>query len=146
MKKLIIALFILFNLVAVNLYARDILYEGSEVQVFVTPGEPTQIDFDAEVQSGFKGSGAGFKVEPNGKSIIIFPQEELSASGGVIIVKLKNDKTYTMRVKSADTYNPRDDIVTLKDDTPAFLPAEDGIRDCLLSRGLGDVYKRQHQE
>ena len=24
-----------------------------------------------------------------------------------------------------------------------FMQAEDGIRDCLLSRGLGDVYKRQ---
>ena len=29
--------------------------------------------------------------------------------------------------------------------TPVFFfQAEDGIRDCLLSRGLGDVYKRQH--
>ena len=27
-----------------------------------------------------------------------------------------------------------------------FFQAEDGIRDCLLSRGLGDVYKRQQQE
>ena len=26
-----------------------------------------------------------------------------------------------------------------------FFQAEDGIRDCLLSRGLGDVYKRQHR-
>ena len=26
-----------------------------------------------------------------------------------------------------------------------FFQAEDGIRDCLLSRGLGDVYKRQKQ-
>ena len=26
---------------------------------------------------------------------------------------------------------------------PFFFQAEDGIRDCLLSRGLGDVYKRQ---
>ncbi len=26
-----------------------------------------------------------------------------------------------------------------------FFQAEDGIRDCLLSRGLGDVYKRQVQ-
>ena len=26
-----------------------------------------------------------------------------------------------------------------------FFQAEDGIRDCLLSRGLGDVYKRQFQ-
>ena len=26
-----------------------------------------------------------------------------------------------------------------------FFQAEDGIRDCLLSRGLGDVYKRQDQ-
>ncbi|VTU57608.1 hypothetical protein AMBR_JPGBJEAN_02771 [Lacticaseibacillus rhamnosus] len=25
----------------------------------------------------------------------------------------------------------------------SFFQAEDGIRDCLLSRGLGDVYKRQ---
>ncbi|VTU62698.1 primosomal protein DnaI [Lactobacillus rhamnosus GG] [Lacticaseibacillus rhamnosus] len=25
-----------------------------------------------------------------------------------------------------------------------FFQAEDGIRDCLLSRGLGDVYKRQY--
>ena len=27
---------------------------------------------------------------------------------------------------------------------PIFFQAEDGIRDCLLSRGLGDVYKRQN--
>ena len=27
-----------------------------------------------------------------------------------------------------------------------FFQAEDGIRDCLLSRGLGDVYKRQAVE
>ena len=27
-----------------------------------------------------------------------------------------------------------------------FFQAEDGIRDCLLSRGLGDVYKRQGQD
>ena len=27
-----------------------------------------------------------------------------------------------------------------------FFQAEDGIRDCLLSRGLGDVYKRQVQK
>ena len=27
--------------------------------------------------------------------------------------------------------------------SPFFFQAEDGIRDCLLSRGLGDVYKRQ---
>ena len=27
-----------------------------------------------------------------------------------------------------------------------FFQAEDGIRDCLLSRGLGDVYKRQVQQ
>ena len=26
-----------------------------------------------------------------------------------------------------------------------FFQAEDGIRDCLLSRGLGDVYKRQQK-
>ena len=26
-----------------------------------------------------------------------------------------------------------------------FFQAEDGIRDCLLSRGLGDVYKRQKE-
>ena len=26
-----------------------------------------------------------------------------------------------------------------------FLQAEDGIRDLVRSRGLGDVYKRQHQ-
>ena len=26
-----------------------------------------------------------------------------------------------------------------------FFQAEDGIRDCLLSRGLGDVYKRQEK-
>ena len=27
-----------------------------------------------------------------------------------------------------------------------FFQAEDGIRDCLLSRGLGDVYKRQPRD
>ena len=32
---------------------------------------------------------------------------------------------------------------TINTCTHFFFQAEDGIRDCLLSRGLGDVYKRQ---
>ena len=34
-------------------------------------------------------------------------------------------------------------IFDLTHPTSIFFQAEDGIRDCLLSRGLGDVYKRQ---
>ena len=34
-------------------------------------------------------------------------------------------------------------LLLLSSCTLFFFQAEDGIRDCLLSRGLGDVYKRQ---
>ena len=34
-------------------------------------------------------------------------------------------------------------LVPLPDRSSEGVGAEDGIRDCLLSRGLGDVYKRQ---
>ena len=31
-------------------------------------------------------------------------------------------------------------------ESPFFFQAEDGIRDLVRSRGLGDVYKRQHRD
>ena len=43
----------------------------------------------------------------------------------------------------ADTYVEADLNLPLYD---GDVEKEDGIRDCLLSRGLGDVYKRQDPE
>ena len=36
-------------------------------------------------------------------------------------------------------------VVGHLDNTSFFFQAEDGIRDLVRSRGLGDVYKRQHR-
>ena len=48
--------------------------------------------------------------------------------------------TYTITLQSPDgTENTFD----CDEDNYILEQAEDGIRDCLLSRGLGDVYKRQ---
>ena len=44
-----------------------------------------------------------------------------------------------------NTIQPVYGPILLKSTFPYQFQAEDGIRDCLLSRGLGDVYKRQIQ-
>ena len=53
-----------------------------------------------------------------------------------------DDATVDQIVTEVDTWVQGENGSLVKTDN-FFFQAEDGIRDCLLSRGLGDVYKRQ---
>ena len=64
----------------------------------------------------------------------------------VLLYGLANNNNPTLKPRLVfSTLKPRlvEHARTQTDGRIFFFQAEDGIRDCLLSRGLGDVYKRQ---
>ena len=76
------------------------------------------------------------KPDPNPK-IPVFTKPEKLLPEGTRNPKNHNPSPYLSLVS---TY-----ITTFRNKIEIFFQAEDGIRDFCLSRGLGDVYKRQTQ-
>lgn len=108
-------------------FAREIEYLESEVTVYVTPGEPTQIQFVDDIKGGVKPSGSAINVERKGKDLVVFAKEELRTSGEAIIVTLKNDRSYSLRIKPVDAYNPRDDMVQIIDKSFSPIPDDSEV-------------------
>ncbi len=113
-------------LVAVSIiaYARDIVYSSGEVEVFVLPGEATQVRFEGEVAGGFKKQASSVTVEKVGTDLIIFPQDNLPPDGESILVRLTDGTTYALRVKQAPDHSARDAIVSIKDSRAKITPAD----------------------
>ncbi len=107
--------------------AREIEYQNTEVTIYVTPGEPTQINFSSEIKSGFKRTGAPLTVDKKEQRLIVFGTEELSTNGEALIVTLENEQSYSLRIKPADPSNPRDDIISINDNAgmAAIIPKEE---------------------
>lgn len=101
--------------------ARDIEYKNEEVQVRVTPGEPTQLKFPGEVAGGFKKKLSTLSLDKKESDLVIFASEGISDSGEAIIVRLKDGRSYSIRVQRATDEAPRDDIIRVKDARVAVL-------------------------
>jgi hypothetical protein len=83
--------------------AREINYDGSEARVFVTAGEPTVISFPDEVEGGYRGAHSSIHIERHGKDLIILAQAGLSEEGEVIVVYLKNKRSFILRILPASS-------------------------------------------
>jgi hypothetical protein len=96
--------------------ARTLDYSGGEVEVYVTPGEPTQMEFPGTISGGFKKNKSAISLDRKGSDLIIFPSEGVSEKGEGIIVRLEDGRSYSVRVRrsSANT-GARDDVVTIDD-------------------------------
>ncbi len=116
-------------------WARDVHYTGSEQQVYVNPGEPTQIVFPSKIEGGFKPKNAAFALERNGNFLVIFAQPDLTDDGAAFLVLLDDKRSYALRVLPATDEHPRDEMVKVMDDRedtdyeggsggPDFKPAE----------------------
>jgi len=105
--------------------ARDVDYEGGEVEVRVSPGEPTQIQLPGTIAGGFKKKLSALALDRKGGDLIIFANEGISDSGEAIIVRLEDGRSYSVRVRRASADMPRDDIVKVNDDRPSAPGAEE---------------------
>lgn len=109
--------------------ARDLDYKpGDEVDVWVNPGEPTEIEFPGTVAGGFKNSNAGVAIEKKDSSLIVFGKESISDKGEALLVRLQDGRSFPLRIHRADDSNPRDAKLKIGDDKGAFGEEEEASK------------------
>lgn len=96
--------------------ARDIDYLNSEVDVHVTPGEPTQIKFPGKISGGFRKRLSTLSLDRKDSDLIIFASDAINQNGEAIIVRLDDGRSYSLRVKRSNPDSPRDSTVTIHDE------------------------------
>ncbi|NMC63321.1 MAG: hypothetical protein GYA55_09160 [SAR324 cluster bacterium] len=99
--------------------ARDVDYNDQELEVYVNPGEPTQIQFPDRISGGFKKKTSVITIDKKDTDLVVFAQDALPESGEVIIVRLEDGRSYSLRIRKAGPAAARDDIVRIEDSRPA---------------------------
>jgi len=103
--------------------AREVEYSTSELPIYVVPGEPTEVQFPGKISGGFKKKLSAVSVERKDESLILFAGENLAQTGEAVIVRLEDGRSYSLRIQRATVANPRDAIVTVKDERGALVAA-----------------------
>ncbi len=104
--------------------ARDVEIkpEQGEISIYVAPNEPTQVQFPGEIVSGYKKkNSSALTLEREREDLIIFSNQNLSPSGEVFLVRLKDGRSYSLRVLRASETTPRDDAVNILDDKNSII-------------------------
>jgi hypothetical protein len=99
-------------------FARDVEYTTGrgEVEVFVNVGEPTEIIFEGgKIKDGFKNSNAGIALDKKDSSLVVFGKENMNENGEAILVRLDDGRSYPIRIRRANSDNPRDAQVMVSD-------------------------------
>ncbi len=104
--------------------ARDIEYEKGEIDVRVNPGEPTQIEFPGAISGGFRKKVSSLSLDHKDNDLVIFAGDSISENGEAIIVRLQDGRSYSLRIARSTPAAPRDDMLTIRDQRPAFISEE----------------------
>lgn len=96
-------------------YAREVTYSGGEEVVWVTPGEPTQVNFPGTIKGGFKRKRSSLNLDKQDSSLIVFAQPDLSVDGEAILVHLQDRRSYAFRIMPAHDQQPRDEFIEVND-------------------------------
>lgn len=96
-------------------YARDVDYTNSEISVYVTPGEPTQVQFPGDVTGGVKRKSSALSLQYTKSDLVLFASEGISDQGEGIIVRLKDGRSFSIRVRRSSDEHARDDVIRLND-------------------------------
>ncbi len=105
--------------------ARDAVYGDGETVIAVNPGEPTQIEFPANIQQGYKRSPSALTIDRKASNIVVFAKDSLPSNGEVLIVRLDDGRSYSIRIRPAGADMARDDIVKIQDDRPPLGPSSE---------------------
>ncbi|MCS6893076.1 MAG: type-F conjugative transfer system secretin TraK [Deltaproteobacteria bacterium] len=122
MRKIHTLLLVCF---ATLLSSRELEYSSGDLEVFVMPGEATQIQFPDNVAGGYKKQGSVISVDKAGTDLIIFAQDKLPADGEVVLVRLQDGRSYSVRVKQAPDAASRDATVVVRDSRPKLTVQDD---------------------
>lgn len=123
-------LFLVLSLFICNtqsVFARDIEVNANsgEIDVYVNPGEPTQMSFPADIEGGFKKKQSNISLDKKGTDLVIFPKESISESGEAIIVRLADGRSYSIRIKRAGEGKARDGFLNINDSRGSNILEED---------------------
>jgi hypothetical protein len=110
-------------------HARDVEYSGSEIPVYVTPGEPTQITFPSKISGGFKRKHTSLALERQGNFLVVFAQPEIPYEGEALLVHIDDRRSYALRILPADDENRRDEFINLRDLRDDHFNDGDGVHD-----------------
>lgn len=110
-------------LVPISGFARDleIKPDQGEISVYVAPNEPTQIQFPGEIVSGYKKKNSALSLDRQKEDLVIFANQNLSSNGEAFIVRLKDGRSYSLRILRSGDENPRDDRVNILDDKNSII-------------------------
>lgn len=100
----------------VTAYCREVNYQGQEETIYVTPGEPTQIQFPGQVVGGYKRKQSSVSLDRKENYLIVFSGPDLSLDGEAIIVHLDDKRTYALRLLPSSEYAPRDEVINIIDE------------------------------
>ncbi len=105
--------------------ALDVDYDKGEVVVRVTPGEPTQIQFPGAIDGGFMKKASTLSLQPKDNDLVVFAKENINEAGEAIIVRLKDGRSYAVRISRASADKPRNDVVNINDARGSILGGEE---------------------
>lgn len=105
-------------------FARDVEYQNSEVEVRVAPGEPTQIQFPGDVSGGVRKKLSALSLEHKADQLVVFASEAITDQGEGIIVRLKDGRSYSVRIRKA-AEGQRDDVVRIEDGRGSAVVADE---------------------
>lgn len=111
--------------IAQDAFARDVDYKNTEVAVYVTPGEPTQIELPGKISGGFKRKLSTLSLDRKDNDLIVFASDGITEQGEAIIVRLDDGRSYSVRIRRSTAGNPRDDVVKIEDERGSILSAAD---------------------
>jgi hypothetical protein len=111
----------LISVVTSTAWARDVEYQNQEFPVYVTPGEPTQIQFPGVISGGFKKKQSTVSLDRKNTDLIVFAQEAIPDQGEAIIVRLDDGRSYSVRIMKSGGDSVRDDVVKVEDSRSALL-------------------------
>ena len=95
--------------------ARDVEYTGAEDDVYVSPGEPTQLQFPSKISGGFKKKDSSLVLDRRDSDLVVFARGPISETGEALIVRLEDGRSYAIRARRANDDKPRDTFVRLQD-------------------------------
>jgi len=114
--KVGITLMLMFLNISSNAYADNMVrYDGTEVKVYVTPGEPTQVRFPGKVTGAIVGNKAAVTLDRQENYLIAVASPALLPEGDAIVVFLNDQRSFSLRALPASRQNPRDASVVIED-------------------------------
>lgn len=124
-KHLVLGALAIALVLPVSAFARDVEYQGGEIAVRVTPGEPTQVEFPGQIAGGFKKKLSALSLDKKDDDLIIFSSDGLSEQGEAIIVRLEDGRSYSVRVLRSSPDAPRDAVVRIEDSRGSILASDE---------------------